>query len=128
MKKKYYFENEDAEHCYTEEYFQDAMRNDELTEIIVLEAIPAKISESEFIYCKEIETVGEKKECGKSCPDYEPRNGKNGMCKNRGKLYEHGDEVTLIAKKHRCKCGGIFEFKEREGHVCQKCGWTKVFL
>ena len=98
MKKKYYFENEDAEHCYTEEYFQDTMRFDEITEMTVLEAIPAKISKSEFIYCKENETVGEKSECGRNCPYYEPRNGKNGMCKHRGKLYEHGDEVKLFRK------------------------------
>lgn len=32
------------------------------------------------------------------------------------------------AEKQRCKCGGIFEYKEHEGYVCPKCGWTKLFL
>ena len=97
-KEKYYFENEDATECYTEEYFQDTMRLEELTEISVLEAIPAKIKTSEYIYCKEIGEVGEKSECGKNCPYYEPRNGKNGMCKHRGKLFEHGGDVILKLK------------------------------
>jgi hypothetical protein len=26
------------------------------------------------------------------------------------------------------KCGGKFEYKEKEGYVCNKCGWTKLFL
>lgn len=97
-KEKYYFENEDAENCWTEEYFQDQMRVNELTEISVLEAIPVKIKISEYIYCKEIGEVGEKRECGKEYPYYKPRNGKNGMCKHRGKLFEHGDDVILKLK------------------------------
>lgn len=97
-KEKYYFENKDATNCYTEEYFQDKMRDNELTEISVLKAVPVKINFSEYIYCKEIGEVGEKSECGKNCPDYEPRNGKNGMCKHRGKLYELGDKVILKLK------------------------------
>lgn len=26
-----------------------------------------------------------------------------------------------------CKCGGKFEYIDREGYVCKKCGWTKLF-
>lgn len=96
MKTKYYFENEDAENCYTEDEFQDRMKFNELTEMTVLEANPA--NGSEYIYCKESGSVGEKHDCGKQCPDYEPRNGKSGMCKNRGLLFEHGEEITLKLK------------------------------
>ena len=32
------------------------------------------------------------------------------------------------ARKQICKCGGRFEYKDREGYVCSKCGWTKLFL
>jgi hypothetical protein len=31
-------------------------------------------------------------------------------------------------RKWICKCGGRFEYKNREGYVCSKCGWTKLFL
>lgn len=124
--KKLYFENEDAENCYPEAWFQQKMKEEELEEITVLEANKSK--EKEYIYCTAIDSCGESSGCGKQCEDYEPRNGKNGCCKHRRTMYEHGEEVMLIAKKQRCKCGGNFEYKEREGFVCQKCGWTKLFL
>ena len=99
MKKlKYYFENEDSDHCYTEEYFQDKMKEDELIEISVMEAVPVKISISEYIYCKEYGEVGERSVCGKECRYYTPRNRKNGMCKHRGRLFDHGEEIILKVK------------------------------
>lgn len=36
------------------------------------------------------------------------------------------DEVDLVL--HPCKCGGTLKHIEREGYVCQKCGWTYLFL
>lgn len=36
------------------------------------------------------------------------------------------DDVDLAL--HPCKCGGMLKYVEREGYVCQKCGWTHLFL
>jgi tagatose-1,6-bisphosphate aldolase non-catalytic subunit AgaZ/GatZ len=95
-KKKYFFENEDSENCYTGAYFQHKMKEEEITELTVLEAIKSK--EKQYIYCTEVDTCGEASECGKQCEAYEPRNGKNGCCKHRRAIYEHGKEVTLKLK------------------------------
>ena len=96
MKSKYYFENEDEEHCYKESYFQQKMKDDELSEMIVFEAIKSK--DKEYIYCKEYLTCGESSECGKQCDGYKPRNGKSGCCVHRGTMYEFGEEITLKLK------------------------------
>lgn len=98
MKKKFYFENVDADHAYTEEYFRELMVADGMEEMTVLEAIKSK--DKDYIYCKAIGECGEAKNCGKDCEDYEPRNGKNGCCRHRGMMMEHGDEVILRVKKH----------------------------
>lgn len=92
---KRYFENEDACFAYSEDYFKDQMRDEGLTEMTVLEAIPMKSSEIGYMWCKKSQSAGVKGECGRECLDYEPRNGKSGMCKNQGRFFMHGDEVTL---------------------------------
>lgn len=101
MKKQFYFENEDADHCYLEEYFQQQMDDEGLTEMTVLEAHKSK--DKEYIYCTDIGECGEAKECGKECTSYEPRNGKNGCCRHRRTIYEHGGEVTLTFNPNRKK-------------------------
>jgi hypothetical protein len=94
--KKLYFKDEDSEHCYPEDHFQDVMRFSRLTKIKVFEAVKSK--DKNFIYCKEAQTCGEASECGKDCEDYTPKNGKNGCCKNRGTMYDFGSEVELFLK------------------------------
>ncbi len=94
MSKKLYFIDEDAEHCYGEQYFQRLMSEEGKQEIEVMEAVRA-IGVPDFMYCKEYVGVFEKGECGKVCPAYLPRNGKSGCCKHVGKLYEHGEKITL---------------------------------
>lgn len=96
MKKQYYFENEDEEHCYTESYFQQKMKDDGVTEISVFVAIKSK--DKEYIYCKEFQSCGESSECGKECDRYKPKNGKSRCCTHRGSIYEFGDEVILKLK------------------------------
>jgi len=99
-KKKYYFENEDSENCYTEAWFQDKMSEEEITELTVLEAHQSK--ENGYFYCKAIGEVCSKppegEPCGRDCSDYDPRNRKNGCCRYHGNIYEHGEEVTLKLK------------------------------
>ena len=51
-KKKLYFENEDAENCYPEAWFQQKMKEEELKELAVLEANKSK--GKEYFYCKTV--------------------------------------------------------------------------
>lgn len=99
---KRYFENEDAENCFTEDYFQDKMVEYHVDEMVVLEAVPS--NEKEFIYCVEYGEVGEASECGRElCEKYKPRNGKNGCCRFRRTMYEHGEEVVLRSHDKKLK-------------------------
>lgn len=116
MKKRYFFENEDADHCYTEAYFQEKMKDEELAEITVLGANKSK--EKDFFYCKAIGEVcsmpPDGEPCGQECTDYEPRNGKSGCCRYRSTLFEHGEEVIL-----KLKSIPIFQGLEKFGKVEQ---------
>jgi hypothetical protein len=99
MKKpKYYFENEDSEGCYSETHFQQQMKDEGLTEVTVLKAVPDGYTECGYIWCKKIGATGEKGECGRSCEYYAPRNGESGMCRHQGRFYEHGEEIILKLK------------------------------
>jgi hypothetical protein len=96
MKKQFYFENEDAEVCYTEDYWKASMRMDETTEIDVMQAVPDK--EKGIFWCKHEAFCGDDSTdtCGKQCYAYAPRNGKSGCCKYyTTTIYLHGDLVTL---------------------------------
>lgn len=94
-KKQLYFESIDHEHCYPESFFQDMMRDEELTEIDVLVAEP-DTSDSGYTYCNSEYGVIEKGSCSKAdCKSYSPRNGKSGCCRYIGRLYEYGEKVTL---------------------------------
>jgi hypothetical protein len=90
---KYYFRKEDSERCYTIDKHMDDAREEGLTEITLFEAKRQKLHD--FIYCHAVDECGEKGECGKCCGDYQPRNGKSGMCKNQGLLYEPSKEVKF---------------------------------
>ena len=53
---------------------------------------------TETFYCKEDQTHYDKDDgmCGKkSCNNYMPRNGKNGICKHYGYIYDYGTEYEL---------------------------------
>ena len=95
-KIKYYFETIDSEMCYSEQYFIDQMKESEVKEMQVFEAVPEK--SDEYFYCTAIGDVGEKGHCGKDCKDYEPCNGKSGRCRFTGRLYIHGNKVLLTIK------------------------------
>ena len=83
MKKpKLYFSVIDAEICYTLEYHLDNARMDSISEIELFEAIPDK--DKEYFFCKAIQECGIKGDCGKHCGEYEPRNGKSGICNHKG--------------------------------------------
>ena len=99
MKEQYYFEYSDSEVCYQKSYFEDEMRDNEITEMEVYEAHPDKTSGC--FWCKVQHFCGDdsRDTCGKQCNEYEPRNGKSGCCKNyTTTLYMHGDKITLKLK------------------------------
>lgn len=91
MKKLYFGDNSD-EHCYPAEYFDDG-------EVVSL-AIPDK--SKDYFWCK---AEGEAfltfmdnglRSCGKECKEYEPRNGKNGICKYRNHCYKPSEQKFII--------------------------------
>jgi hypothetical protein len=90
---KYFFKDVEDERCYRKEYWLSEMKADGAEELKLYEAVVS--DEKDFFYCKAIQEVGEKGECGKQCKDYAPRNGKSGCCKHLGKLYEPSEIVTL---------------------------------
>ena len=94
---KYYFRKND-ERCYTKEYHLDWMKDNELTEMEVYEAVPEH--GTGMFTCAEFGEIGEVGEgCGKMCDMYQPRNGKNGICKSYRTPYGQTDKkITLKLK------------------------------
>ena len=99
MPKKYYFQYSEDEQCYPLSYFKEKMIEDNLNEITLIEA--EKMDVTDYFWCSEYYTVGEKGECGKFCKKYEPRNGKSGCCKHYStQFYELSDKkITIRMKK-----------------------------
>lgn len=99
MKQQFYFENEDAETCYTEEYWKNYMKSEGLTKMEVMKGVPEKIKG--IFWCKHEAFCGDDSSeyCGKQCNDYAPRNGKSGCCKHyTTQLYSHGEKVVLTIR------------------------------
>ena len=87
-----FFSGEDEEFCYPLwKHLMWAREKDE-KEITVYKAEPVKVHR--YMYCN-LHGAGEDGNCGKICTDYIPRNGKRGMCKYRGKLYQAGQKVKF---------------------------------
>jgi len=92
MKKQiYYFKDDDSdEMSHSIEYLLEEAVEDGLKTILLYEAIPDN-SEPDYVWCSEKEATTEKSECKKSqCCYYKPRNGKNGVCEFRRRLYTSG--------------------------------------
>ena len=88
----YFFSGEDEELCYPLwKHLMWAREKDE-KEVTVYKAEPIKVHG--YMFCK-LHGAGEDGNCGKICTDYIPRNGKRGVCKHRGKLYQAGQKVKF---------------------------------
>ena len=88
----YFFSGEDEELCYPLwKHLMWAREKDE-KEVTVYKAEPIKVHG--YMYCN-LHGAGEDGKCGKICTDYIPRNGKRGMCKHRGKLYQARQKVKF---------------------------------
>ena len=90
--QKLYFENKDANICYPLQFHLERAKEEGLKEIELFEAIPS--SEKEYIWCSELETVGDKSECNKDCPYYKV-SGKSKICDFRGKLMNFGKQLKF---------------------------------
>jgi hypothetical protein len=93
MKRELYFKNEDSENCYCLEDHLNEAREEGLTEITLLKAIPD--DNSDYIWCMYMGEVGDRSECSKAACSYYPREQKGGKCPLRGQLYQHGEEETF---------------------------------
>lgn len=83
--------------CFSKEEIFDIMKSNGVKSMQVHQAVPVKIKG--MFFCSQLSIVGEKGDCGKCCPYYEPRNGKSGNCKHNRRLYEYGKLVTLNVRK-----------------------------
>lgn len=95
--KRFYFQNEDDERCYPLSHFKE-------DDIIHL-AIPDK--NDDYFWCRAVKEVGINRAstynisiCGNICPDYDPKNGKSGMCRHKGFCYTSSKE-KFIKKGNR---------------------------
>jgi hypothetical protein len=92
-KKKMYFENEDANFCYSLNFHIENAKEEGLKEIELFEAIPDTMNK-DIVWCTELEATSEKSECNKLCPYYKaPLKGR--ICDLRGKLMDFGEKVKF---------------------------------
>lgn len=96
---KLYFAARDSEICYPLQYHIETARDNDLNEIELFEANHVKIES--YGFCRAFDAVIEKGDCGKSCPNYTPRNGRFGVCKFRSNnFYEPGKSVKFIVNQY----------------------------
>ncbi|MBG0514073.1 hypothetical protein [Elizabethkingia meningoseptica] len=94
MKAKLYFQDVDSTFCYPLEDHLKEAKEEGLTNITLVEAIPDNKT-SEYIWCSYYGESGEKNECRKTyCSRYSSKSGR-GVCQHRGKLYLHGESVEF---------------------------------
>lgn len=85
-----FFETKDSEVAIPLRYFEMVLERP----FTLHKAMPCKIEG--LFFCKHNELVGEAGHCGKVCPNYTPRNGKNGACIHYSKtLFEVGEPVNF---------------------------------
>ena len=94
---KTYFTDHDMGWSMTRADILEHMREYDIAEIKVIEAIP--VTDSKYFTCRAYSDIfvkpPEGEPCGRSCEEYEPRNGKWGICKHYVKVYEEGQAFML---------------------------------
>jgi hypothetical protein len=88
-----FFRN-DAMLCFNIASHVDALKFEGETATELFEAKITK--DASYFFCKAFGEVGEKGDCGKQCLKYEPRNGKSGICKNSGQLFEQTENKFIL--------------------------------
>lgn len=90
---KLYFKGEDSTFCYPLQDHIDEAKEEGLSEIELIEAIPAP--QEDQVWCTYYGDVVERNECKKSeCEHYSSKNGR-GVCENRGSYFLHGEKTTF---------------------------------
>lgn len=92
-KPVYYFRNLDDERCYTLDYHLSDAKDEGLTEMDLYEAVPEKVNG--FFWCRAVDESAEEGFCGKDCEEYEPKNGRSGMCRHKGHFHTAGQKVQF---------------------------------
>lgn len=93
-KEKLYFESIDEVFCRSLEYFTEDAKLEGKKSVTLIEAIPDTDNKS-YVWCTHEGEVTERQMCKKAeCPYYSSKSGR-GVCEHRGKLYLHGNEVTI---------------------------------
>ena len=96
-KEQRYFRNEDSVFCETLEDLLSDAKLEGLTEITLIEAIPAN---NAYVWCMHEGEVADRDMCKKSeCRFYESKSGR-GKCKHRGNFYNFGTDVTFDLTNH----------------------------
>ncbi len=91
---KFYYRSEFDEMCYTLDYHLSDAKDEGLTEIELFEAIPETVGG--MFWCRAVQECTEEGYCGKECEEYEPKNGKSGMCRHKSKtFYGRGQKVAF---------------------------------
>jgi len=92
--EKLYFLDIDDTNCYPLSDRLNDARLEGLEKVTLIEAVTDK-DNPDYIWCTADGECVERHNCKKSyCDSYESKSGR-GVCKHRGDLYQHGDEVTL---------------------------------
>lgn len=97
-KDKLYFSKQDGfEFANSINTWKDIMRFENVDSLELIRA--RAVHGVDFFFCKEYNEVGETKtSCGKQCPDYKPRNKKNGICSQYGYCYVPDESEKIILK------------------------------
>ena len=98
-RSKYYFREDDDENCYSKKRILQDMKEEGITELKVFET--KMVTGEDYAYCTDYQDIVEVRagDCGISCPDYKPRNGKNGRCCYSKNCYEPADGFIFLSIK-----------------------------
>lgn len=93
-KEKLYFKSIDDNICYSLQTQIEDARDEGLTTVTLVEAIPDN-DNNDYVWCSHYEATEEKSLCSKNnCSAYTSKSGR-GKCEHRGNLYTFGEEVTF---------------------------------
>lgn len=94
LNKLFFRAGQEDEGCYRLSFHIETLKEEELPEMKLYEAV--KDNSTGYFFCKFFDECGEKGECGKQCSEYSPKNGKSGVCKHYGNVYDSGQEYLLL--------------------------------
>jgi len=101
-KKKFYFaEGREEENCFTMDFWKDYMRDEEIREMTLLRTETEKVDG--YFWCKKDQEMYEKEigACGLDwCRNYNPRNGRSGICKHSRNTFYTPTDKKIVLKRN----------------------------